>query len=104
MATAQANGTTAGMAKAAAVVRKPYFLVFVLLAVITVFEVQVPTLGASIGLDKVKQIIVLMSTAVAKASLVALYYMHLKYEPLVLRYVPLVPLFLVLILVLTLTR
>lgn len=97
---------TGGMgvaAKAAHEVKKPYALVFLALAIITVFEVQVPTYGASVlGLQKTEQIILLMATAVAKASFVALYYMHLKYEPLVLKYLPLVPLVLVAILVLTL--
>ena len=83
-------------------VRKPYLLVFVFLAIITIIEVQIPTSGESIGLQKAEQIVFLMATAVAKGSLVALYYMHLRYEPLVLRYVPLVPLGLVAILVLTL--
>src|SRR3972149_5202030 len=73
-------------------VRKPYLLVFVFLAIITIIEVQIPSSGQSIGLQRAEQIVFLMGTAVAKGALVALYYMHLKYEPLVLRYVPLVPL------------
>ncbi len=98
----QARGTAA-VAKAAHEVKKPYALVFVALAVITVLEIQVPTYGASaLGLQKTEQIILLMATAVAKGSFVALYYMHLKYEPLVLKYVPIVPLVLAAILILTL--
>ena len=93
----------AAVAKAAHEVKKPYALVFVALAVITILEVQIPTYGASLlGLQKTEQILLLMATAVAKASFVALYYMHLKSEPLVLKYVPIVPLVLVAILVLTL--
>ncbi len=98
----QTEGFAAGVSKAVHSVRKPYLLVFVFLAFITIIEVQIPTLGPTIGLEKPEQIVFLMATAVAKGSLVALYYMHLRYEPLVLRYLPLVPLGLVAILVLTL--
>jgi len=98
----QKEGLGARLAGAAAVaVKKPYFAVFLVLGVITVFEIQVPTLGRY-GVPKAAQVLMLMATAVAKGAMVALYYMHLKYEPLVLRYVPLVPLGLVAILVLTL--
>ncbi len=97
------GGAATAVAKAVHEVKKPYAVVFVFLAVITVLEIQIPTYGASVlGLLKTEQILLLMATAVAKASFVALYYMHLKYEPLVLKYVPLVPLVLVAILVLTL--
>ncbi|HEY4705086.1 MAG TPA: cytochrome C oxidase subunit IV family protein [Thermoplasmata archaeon] len=93
----------AAVAKAAHEVKKPYALVFLFLAIVTVLEIQIPTYGASVlGLLKTEQIILLMATAVAKGSFVALYYMHLKYEPLVLKYLPIVPLVLVAILVLTL--
>ncbi|HLB67399.1 MAG TPA: cytochrome C oxidase subunit IV family protein [Thermoplasmata archaeon] len=98
----QTEGFATGVSKTIHGVRKPYLLVFVFLAVITIIEVQIPTFGTSIGLQKPEQIVFLMATAVAKASLVALYYMHLRYEPVVLRYLPLVPLGLVAILVLTL--
>ena len=91
-----------GLAKASETVRKPYFVVFVMLAIITLFELQVPTTLAALGLLKAEQIAVLIATAAMKASLVALYYMHLKYEPLVLKWVPVVPLAFVAILVLTL--
>jgi len=98
----QEEGMGARFAKAAAVaVKKPYFAVFLVLGVVTLFEINVPSFGAY-GIPKAAQVMMLMATAVAKGTLVALYYMHLKYEPLVLRYVPLVPLGLVAILVLTL--
>ena len=91
-----------GLAKAAIeTVKKPYFAVFVMLGVVTLFEINVPGLGAY-GIPKIVQITMLIATSVAKATLVALYYMHLKYEQLVLRYVPLVPLGLVAILILAL--
>ncbi len=102
MATARATETApTGLAKASELVRRPYFLVFVMLALITVFELQVPTRFADF-LQKPQQVAILIATSIAKASLVALYYMHLRYEPLVLRYVPLVPIGLMAILVLTL--
>ena len=98
----QGEGAGAALAKAAAhVVKKPYFAVFLVLGVVTLFEINVPSFGAY-GIPKAVQVMMLMATAGAKGALVALYYMHLKYEPLVLRYVPLVPLGLVAILVLTL--
>ena len=98
---AQAAQPMTGLAKAVEQVKKPYFAVLLVLAFVTVFEIQVPTFG-TYGIPKWTQITMLMATAVAKASLVALYYMHLKYEPLVLRYMPLIPLGLVAILILTL--
>ena len=91
----------AAVAKAAHEVKKPYFAVFLVLGAITLFEINVPTFG-QYGIPKTAQVLMLIATAVAKGALVALYYMHLKYEPLVLRYVPLVPLGLVAILVLAL--
>ena len=98
----QEESMGARFAKAAAVaVKKPYFAVFLVLGVVTLFEINVPSFGAY-GIPKAVQVTMLMATAIAKGTLVALYYMHLKYEPLVLRYVPLVPLGLVAILVLTL--
>jgi caa(3)-type oxidase subunit IV len=93
-----------GLAKAVESVRRPYLIVFVMLAIITVFELQVPTTLAQLGLLKWQQIGILVITAAMKASLVALYYMHLKYEPLVLKWLPLVPLAFVAILVLALVR
>ncbi len=103
MATAGETGTGAtGLGKAMEAVRRPYVIVFLMLALITVFELQVPTRFAEMGLQKSQQIAILVATAAAKAALVALYYMHLRYEPLVLKYVPLVPLGLMAILVLTL--
>ena len=96
------EGAGAGLARAAAeTIKKPYFAVFLVLGVITLFEINVPSFG-QYGIPKSVQIIMLMATAVSKGALVALYYMHLKYEPLVLRYVPLVPLGLVAILLLAL--
>ena len=58
--------------------KKPnYMAVFVALAVLTLIEVGV----AFLGLGRVTTIIVLVGLAVWKAVLVALYYMHLRFEP-----------------------
>lgn len=72
--------------------KRPYVLVLVLLAVVTLAEVQIPSLGEQYGLDQATQIGFLMGSAVVKAGLVALYYMHLRYEPRILRLLPVGPL------------
>ena len=77
--------------------RKPnYMAVFVALAVLTLIEVGV----AFLGLGRVTTIIVLVGLAVWKAVLVALYYMHLRFEPPRLIVMVVAPLPLALILVL----
>lgn len=61
-------------------VEKPhanYMMVFVALAVLTAIELGV----AFIGLSRRMTIFALILLAVWKAMLVALYYMHLRYEP-----------------------
>ncbi|HUG39762.1 MAG TPA: cytochrome C oxidase subunit IV family protein [Longimicrobiales bacterium] len=77
--------------------RKPnYMAVFFGLAVLTVIEVGI----AFVGLGRVTTIIVLVGLAIWKAVLVALYYMHLRYEPprLVLMVIAPLPLALILVL------
>lgn len=54
-----------------------YMLVFAGLAALTAIEVGV----AFLGLGRVMTIIVLVGLAIWKAVLVALYYMHLRFEP-----------------------
>lgn len=77
--------------------RKPnYMAVFAALAVLTAVEVGV----AFLGLGRVTTIIVLVGLAVWKAVLVALYYMHLRFEPPRLIIMVVAPLPLALILVL----
>lgn len=73
-----------------------YMLVFAGLAVLTLIEVGV----AFLGLGRVATIIVLVGLAIWKAVLVALYYMHLRFEPprLVLMVVAPLPLALILVL------
>lgn len=54
-----------------------YMAVFAALAVLTVIEVAV----AFVGFGRHATIIILVGLAFWKASLVALYYMHLRFEP-----------------------
>ncbi len=56
----------------------PYMLVFVVLAVLTVLEVL---FALAPGLSRVMVGTGLMVMALFKALLVALYYMHLRFEP-----------------------
>jgi cytochrome c oxidase subunit IV len=72
-----------------------YIGVWVGLAVLTLVEVGV----AFVGLSKTVTILALILLALWKALLVALYYMHLKYEPARLRLLALSPLPLAVILV-----
>lgn len=73
-----------------------YMAVFVALAVLTAIEVGV----AFLGLGPTTTIIVLVGLALWKAVLVALYYMHLRFEPPRLIVMVVAPLPLALILVL----
>jgi cytochrome c oxidase subunit 4 len=56
--------------------RRPYLWVFLWLGILTAIEVGV----TYTGLPKLTQIILLAGLAAAKATLVALYYMHLRYD------------------------
>ncbi len=78
--------------------KRPYIPVFVMLGIFTLIEVQIP----SIDIAKASQIFLLLTFAVGKASLVVLYYMHLRYEPRLLSLVALVPVFMALALVVAL--
>ena len=71
-------------------------LVFVVLAVLTAVEVGV----AFTGLSKTTQVPLLIALAIAKATLVGLYYMHLRFEARVLRFIAVGPLLLVIFLTL----
>ncbi|HEX7117730.1 MAG TPA: cytochrome C oxidase subunit IV family protein [Longimicrobiales bacterium] len=55
----------------------PYMIVFASLGVLTLIEVGV----AFVGLPRAYTIVALILLAIWKALLVALYYMHLKFEP-----------------------
>lgn len=74
----------------------PYLLIWGVLAVLMMSKVFV----AFIGLPKTMTIVVLCILALVKATLVALFYMHLKFEPRRLRMLVLVPLPLAVLLVL----
>lgn len=73
-----------------------YVLIWVYLAVLTVVEVAVAFIAA---LPKTTLLVLLLFLAVWKALLVALYFMHLKFERWNLRVVALIPIPLALILI-----
>lgn len=77
---------------------RPYVPVFVMLGVLTLIELWVSGLDVPGG----SRIGALMILAVGKASLVVLYYMHLRYEPRLLSLIPLIPLFMAVGLLVTL--
>src|SRR3989475_10131503 len=81
MATATATGT----APVEEVRKRPYVVVFVILAVVTFIELNV----YSLGLPRLDTITILVVLAAIKGSLVVAYYMHLPYEP---RWIALIPL------------
>jgi cytochrome c oxidase subunit IV len=58
-------------------VQPPYMIIWGVLAVLMMAKVGI----AFLGLPKTATIVVLCTLAVWKATLVALYYMHLKFEP-----------------------
>jgi cytochrome c oxidase subunit 4 len=68
---------------------KIYTVVFGALFVLTILELYVNSLIE----DKTGQVVVLVVLMMAKASLVVLYYMHLRWESRVLRWLVLVPFF-----------
>jgi cytochrome c oxidase subunit 4 len=74
--------------------KRPYLQVFGLLAVLTLIELQIPNLPA----PRTDIMFVLIAIATAKASLVVMYYMHLRYEPRLLALIPISTVLLVLIL------
>jgi len=73
-----------------------YMLVFLGLFILTIIELGV----AFVGLSRIMTIVALIVLAIYKAVLVALYYMHLRFEPTRLRVAVLAPLPLAFILVL----
>jgi caa(3)-type oxidase subunit IV len=89
-----------GTGRVAHELKRPYVPVFGFLALVTVVEVQIPSLGATLGIPGALQVLFLLGTAVIKAAMVALYYMHLRYEPRILKLIPLGPLAFVVLLLL----
>ncbi len=79
--------------------KRPYVYVFAVLAVVTLIEVYV----AGLTFAEAEKILILVSLATTKASLVVAYYMHLRYEPRWLMLIPFGGLALVFILVAALT-
>ena len=73
--------------------RQTYLKVFVGLAVLTAVEVGI----ALFAFNPTLRIIILLGLAAAKAGLVALYYMHLKYDDRILSIISGFPLLLVVI-------
>jgi len=76
--------------------RSKYLTVFAVLAVFTVVEVAV----AFTAIAKSTQVVLLVALALIKASLVAMYYMHLRSEGPVLKVIAAFPLVLVIVLLL----
>jgi cytochrome c oxidase subunit 4 len=74
-----------------------YYLIWVILLILTLAEVGVAFVTA---IPKRFLIIILVAMALWKAALVAMYYMHLKFEPRKLWFIALAPVPLALILVL----
>ena len=66
---------------------KEYMIIFVVLGVLTAFELMVPDLSAS----NVKKAISLTLLAFAKAFCVGYFYMHLKEETKWLKFIALIP-------------
>lgn len=81
-------------------VQPPYMLIWGVLAVLMLSKVGL----AFLGLPKMFTIVMLCTLALVKATLVAMYYMHLRFEPRRLWLLALVPLPLAVILVLTVLR
>ena len=88
-----------GPAIAQAAHKRPYVVVFAILAVVTLVELNVN----GMGLPHLETIAILVILSTAKASLVVAYYMHLRYEPRWLALIPVAGLALVAVLVAALT-
>lgn len=73
-----------------------YYLIWLFLAVLTLAEVGVAFISA---ISKEVLIVILLLMAVWKAMLVAMYYMHLKFEPKRLWWIVAAPLPLIVILI-----
>ncbi len=78
--------------------RPNYYLIWLYLLILTILEVVVAFVS---HLPEIALIIILLALAVWKAALVAMYYMHLKFEPprLVVMIVSALPLAILMILV-----
>ena len=72
--------------------RDTYITIFLILGVLTIFEVFVPNVYSSQWSGTTKMLL-LVILAFAKASLVALFFMHLKYETKWIRWIGMTPLY-----------
>ncbi len=88
----------AGHGAAEAVRTRPYVVVFAILAIVTLVELNVQVFGLAESL----RIAVLLILATLKGSLVVSYYMHMRYEPRWLAFIPLGALVLISALILAL--
>ncbi len=68
---------------------KIYTVIFAALFVLTILELYVNRIFS----EKSAQVVVLVTLMLAKASLVVLYYMHLRWESRVLRWLIIIPFF-----------
>jgi cytochrome c oxidase subunit 4 len=82
-------GAERGPTPRAAAHRVQYVVVFVLLGVLTLVELGVVRTS---GIARTGVIVALVAIAVAKAALIALFYMHLRFETPILRLTVLGPL------------
>jgi caa(3)-type oxidase subunit IV len=78
--------------------KRPYLWVFLWLGVLTAIEISI----TYTGLPKTVQIILLVGLAAAKVALVALFYMHLRYDFRILALIGGFPFFLALVMALIL--
>ena len=69
--------------------KRPYVIVFVILAAVTAIELAITTPGYFPVLEHTFRVGLLVVLSTMKASLVVAYYMHLRYEP---RWIALIPL------------
>jgi len=69
--------------------RKQYFIIFIVLGVLTMLELGVVKMP---GIGRTPMLVALIALAVTKAAFVGLYYMHLKYETRVLKLTIAIPL------------
>ncbi len=76
--------------------RPNYLLIFGALFVLTLIEIGVALTGVAAS----AQVVLLLALAFTKAALVALYYMHLKFEGPIIRIIAAVPVLLVFIVIL----
>lgn len=68
--------------------RRPYIAVFAALGIVTFIEINLAIIIESLGAEPAFYVPTLIVLATFKASLVAAYYMHLRYEPKWLLLVP----------------